>query len=89
MAKLTRIGINATGLKDALYNIHPDAGRSNDISRGVLIGVVSATMAIYCMDFDAAISWLMPYMPSDYDIENIPLTWQKVFKESFWNYRKP
>ena len=61
-------------IKDALYNLSPGSGSSNDYNRGIVVGIVSALLSAG-FSFDDAKKVVFNSLPKDYDEKAIPDYW--------------
>ena len=67
--------VSAVVLRDALYNVHPDAGDNKyPYSRGVVVGVVSALVAVG-FTYEQAIKILRATLPEVHRPGSIPPSW--------------
>lgn len=70
---------NKTLLKDALHNLDPQSGASDEYNHGLMVGIVSAIMAYTNAEYDKAIEVVKKNMPRAYRNESIPVLWRKSF----------
>ena len=68
-------------LADALYYTKADSGVSTEKAQGVVIGVVSAIMAMREWGFFLALDTVKKHLPKDYRPEAIPEAWREYFTE--------
>lgn len=63
-------------LRDALANLEIRSGSSYDYDQGVMVGAVSALMAVHGSSFESAFECVKSHMPRKFDIESIPSAWR-------------
>ena len=63
-------------ITDALYYTHKDSGASIDCAKGVVIGTVSAIMALQGVSFVDAFAIVKDGLPASYRLDAIPPAWQ-------------
>lgn len=68
---------NDTLLKDALYNTHRGSGASKDYAMGLVVGIVSALMAMG-YDYSESIKIVARLLPRGYRIAAIPECWNRI-----------
>jgi hypothetical protein len=70
--------MNTVLIKDALNNLLPRSGATDDYCRGLVLGVVAALMATkFDGDFDRAFYLVKWLLPTGYRVEGIPEPWRK------------
>jgi len=73
-----------TLLADALYNVHENSGASDDYSRGVVLGVVSALMAVSGDDFKDIVPIVAKHLPINYKDDRLPTeAWANEFRKEW------
>jgi hypothetical protein len=70
--------VDAVLIADALHNMSPDAGATPEYARGVLVGAVSALMAVG-MSFDRALHLCSLQAPRVIMPMTVPPSWLKGF----------
>jgi hypothetical protein len=70
---------NPTILKDALHNVCVESGASDDYSRGLVVGVVSALMAVTGWSFSDVSLIVANCLPYPFDPNRVP----SVFRDTF------
>lgn len=64
-------------IREALYNLTKESGASVEYGKGILVGVVTATMASNPYGFTEALQKIKSLMPFGYREECIPDTWRE------------
>ena len=70
---------NPVILKDALHNVCAESGASDDYSRGLVVGVVSALMAATGMSYNDVVLIVANHLPYPFDPIRIPTNWRNDF----------
>jgi len=70
---------NPVILKDALHNVCVESGASDDYSRGLVVGVVSALMAASGKSYDEVTLVVANCLPYPFDPNRIP----RAFRDTF------
>ncbi len=68
--------LNENVIRDAMYYLSLDSNTPTDKANGVIVGLVSGTMALTGMDYRQTTSLLRKYIPSDVNIDAIPEYWR-------------
>jgi len=63
-------------VKDALYNLHPDSGSSEEYAKGILVGVMSGLVAVG-IEFDTAWNICRHNLPEKVMPNVFPKSWEE------------
>ena len=64
-------------IKDALFNLAPGTGASNEYCKGIIVGIVSEQMARnQYLKFDAAINYIADNLPGNFREACLPIQWK-------------
>ena len=70
-------------LADALYNVKPNTGGSDDYARGLVVGAVSALMAATGKDFEAVVPVIAENLPATFDPGRLPGAFRSEIVDEF------
>lgn len=70
-------------IADALFNVEESSGASDDYARGVVIGVVSALMAVRDYDFKEIVPIIVQHIPHGYKDDRVPLGWVDAIRKEW------
>jgi hypothetical protein len=63
---------NPTCIANALYNVCSASGASDDYARGMIVGVVSALMAVRDDSFESVAQYVASKLPVSFDPKRLP-----------------
>lgn len=74
---------NPTVLKDALHNLHPESGATNNYCQGLVVGIVAGMMS-RGLTFQTAIKRVAENLPD----KARPIIWPPSWKSDVMKYSK-
>ena len=75
--KVRVVMIDWNFIKDALYNVDPHSGASDDYAQGLVTGVVTTLMAATGLKYDHVIHLVADRLPRSFSLDRIPRAFRK------------
>lgn len=74
---MKRNRLESTVLRDALYNLHPTSGATDEYRKGLLVGVVAGLIAAKGLSWEQAIQVCAGHLPAGaiVNADTVPQTW--------------